>query len=202
MRRVVAAAVAGVLLTACGASSTSPADVRRDKVKAVVDAANTSMTGQLRSAVDDLLFTLSGQLKAGSLTQADYVALRTYALRIRGEAGLLSAAPPTTAPPTTAPPTTAPFTAPPAPAPPAPAPPAPAPPAPAPPAPAPPAPAPTSQAPAPPAPAPTTPAPAKGKGKGGGGKKGGGSTSTSPAPSLPPLPSSNGPVPESTTARH
>jgi len=182
MRRVVAAAVAGVLLTACGASSTSPADVRRDKVKAVVDAANTSMTGQLRSAVDDLLFTLSGQLKAGSLTQADYVALRTYALRIRGEAGLLSAAPPTTAPPTTAPPTTAPFTAPPAPAPPAPA--------------------PTSQAPAPPAPAPTTPAPAKGKGKGGGGKKGGGSTSTSPAPSLPPLPSSNGPVPESTTARH
>ncbi len=192
MRRVVAAAVAGVLLTACGSSSTSPADVRRDKVKAVVDAANTSMTGQLRSAVDDLLFTLSGQLKAGSLTQADYVALRTYALRIRGEAGLLSAAPPTTAPPTTAPPTTAPFTAPPAPAPPAPAPPAPAPPAPA----------PTSQAPAPPAPAPTTPAPAKGKGKGGGGKKGGGSTSTSPAPSLPPLPSSNGPVPESTTARH
>ena len=182
MRRVVAAAVAGVLLTACGSSSTSPADVRRDKVKAVVDAANTSMTGQLRSAVDDLLFTLSGQLKAGSLTQADYVALRTYALRIRGEAGLLSAAPPTTAPPTTAPPTTAPFTAPPAPAPPAPA--------------------PTSQAPAPPAPAPTTPAPAKGKGKGGGGKKGGGSTSTSPAPSLPPLPSSNGPVPESTTARH
>jgi len=183
MRRVVAAAVAGVLLTACGSSSTSPADVRRDKVKAVVDAANTSMTGQLRSAVDDLLFTLSGQLKAGSLTQADYVALRTYALRIRGEAGLLSAAPPTTAPPTTAPPTTAPFTT-------------------APPAPAPPAPAPTSQAPAPPAPAPTTPAPAKGKGKGDGGKKGGGSTSTSPAPSLPPLPSSNGPVPESTTARH
>jgi len=188
MRRVVAAAVAGVLLTACGSSSTSPADVRRDKVKAVVDAANTSMTGQLRSAVDDLLSTLSGQLKAGSLTQADYVALRTYALRIRGEAGLLSAAPPTTAPPTTAPPTTAPpttapFTT-------------------APPAPAPPAPAPTSQAPAPPAPAPTTPAPAKGKGKGGGGEKGGGSTSTSPAPSLPPLPSSNGPVPESTTARH
>ena len=183
MRRVVAAAVAGVLLTACGSSSTSPADVRRDKVKAVVDAANTSMTGQLRSAVDDLLSTLSGQLKAGSLTQADYVALRTYALRIRGEAGLLSAAPPTTAPPTTAPPTTAPFTT-------------------APPAPAPPAPAPTSPAPAPPAPAPTTPAPAKGKGKGGGGKKGGGSTSTSPAPSLPPLPSSNGPVPESTTARH
>jgi len=183
MRRVVAAAVAGVLLTACGSSSTSPADVRRDKVKAVVDAANTSMTGQLRSAVDDLLSTLSGQLKAGSLTQADYVALRTYALRIRGEAGLLSAAPPTTAPPTTAPPTTAPFTT-------------------APPAPAPPAPAPTSQAPAPPAPAPTTPAPAKGKGKGDGGKKGGGSTSTSPAPSLPPLPSSNGPVPESTTVRH
>ncbi len=181
MRRVVAAAVAGVLLTACGSSSTSPADVRRDKVKAVVDAANTSMTGQLRSAVDDLLSTLSGQLKAGSLTQADYVALRTYALRIRGEAGLLSAAPPTTAPPTTAPPTTAPpttapFTT------------------------APPAPAPTSQAPAPPAPAPTTEAPAKGKGDGG--KKGGGSTSTSPAPSLPPLPSSNGPVPESTTARH
>ncbi len=171
MRRVVAAAVAGVLLTACGSSSTSPADVRRDKVKAVVDAANTSMTGQLRSAVDDLLSTLSGQLKAGSLTQADYVALRTYALRIRGEAGLLSAAPPTTAPPTTAPPTTAP-----------------------------PAPAPTSQAPAPPAPAPTTPAPAKGKGKGGGDKKGGGSIS--PAPSLVPLPSSDGPVPESTTAGH
>ena len=170
MRRVVAAAVAGVLLTACGSSSTSPADVRRDKVKAVVDAANTSMTGQLRSAVDDLLSTLSGQFKAGSLTQADYVALRTYALRIRGEAGLLSAAPPTTAPPTTAPFTTAP-----------------------------PAPAPTSQAPAPPAPAPTTEAPAKGKG---GGKKGGGSTSTSPAPSLVPLPSSNGPVPESTTAGH
>ena len=181
MRRVVAAAVAGVLLTACGSSSTSPADVRRDKVKAVVDAANTSMTGQLRSAVDDLLSTLSGQLKAGSLTQADYVALRTYALRIRGEAGLLSAAPPTTAPPTTAPPTTAPPTT-------------------APPAPAPPAPAPTSQAPAPPAPAPTTPAPAKGKGKGGGDKKGGGSIS--PAPSLVPLPSSDGPVPESTTAGH
>jgi len=179
MRRVVAAAVAGVLLTACGSSSTSPADVRRDKVKAVVDAANTSMTGQLRSAVDDLLSTLSGQLKAGSLTQADYVALRTYALRIRGEAGLLSAAPPTTAPPTTAPPTTAPPTT-------------------APPAPAPPAPAPTSQAPAPPAPAPTTPAPAKGKG--GGDKKGGGSIS--PAPSLVPLPSSDGPVPESTTAGH
>jgi len=181
MRRVVAAAVAGVLLTACGSSSTSPADVRRDKVKAVVDAANTSMTGQLRSAVDDLLSTLSGQLKAGSLTQADYVALRTYALRIRGEAGLLSAAPPTTAPPTTAPPTTAPPTT-------------------APPTTAPPAPAPTSQAPAPPAPAPTTPAPAKGKGKGGGDKKGGGSIS--PAPSLVPLPSSNGPVPESTTAGH
>ncbi len=181
MRRVVAAAVAGVLLTACGSSSTSPANVRRDKVKAVVDAANTSMTGQLRSAVDDLLSTLSGQLKAGSLTQADYVALRTYALRIRGEAGLLSAAPPTTAPPTTAPPTTAPPTT-------------------APPTTAPPAPAPTSQAPAPPAPAPTTPAPAKGKGKGGGDKKGGGSIS--PAPSLVPLPSSNGPVPESTTAGH
>jgi hypothetical protein len=181
MRRVVAAAVAGVLLTACGSSSTSPADVRRDKVKAVVDAANTSMTGQLRSAVDDLLSTLSGQLKAGSLTQADYVALRTYALRIRGEAGLLSAAPPTTAPPTTAPPTTAPPTT-------------------APPTTAPPAPAPTSQAPAPPAPAPTTPAPAKGKGKGGGDKKGGGSIS--PAPSLVPLPSSDGPVPESTTAGH
>jgi len=174
MRRVVAAAVAGVLLTACGSSSTSPADVRRDKVKAVVDAANTSMTGQLRSAVDDLLSTLSGQLKAGSLTQADYVALRTYALRIRGEAGLLSAAPPTTAPPTTAPPTTPPpTTAPPTTAPPA---------------------------PAPPAPAPTTPAPAKGKGKGGGDKKGGGSIS--PAPSLVPLPSSDGPVPESTTAGH
>ncbi len=181
MRRVVAAAVAGVLLTACGSSSTSPANVRRDKVKAVVDAANTSMTGQLRSAVDDLLSTLSGQLKAGSLTQADYVALRTYALRIRGEAGLLSAAPPTTAPPTTAPPTTAPPTT-------------------APPTTAPPAPAPTSQAPAPPAPAPTTPAPAKGKGKGGGDKKGGGSIS--PAPSLVPLPSSDGPVPESTTAGH
>jgi len=182
MRRVIAAAVAGVLLTACGSSSTSPADVRRDKVKAVVDAANTSMTGQLRSAVDDLLSTLSGQLKAGSLTQADYVALRTYALRIRGEAGLLSAAPPTTAPPTTAPPTTAPpTTAPPTTAPPTTAPPAP----------------PTSQAPAPPAPAPTTPAPAKGKG---GGKKGGGSIS--PAPSLVPLPSSDGPVPESTTAGH
>ncbi len=181
MRRVVAAAVAGVLLTACGSSSTSPADLRRDKVKAVVDAANTSMTGQLRSAVDDLLSTLSGQLKAGSLTQADYVALRTYALRIRGEAGLLSAAPPTTAPPTTAPPTTAPPTT-------------------APPTTAPPAPAPTSQAPAPPAPAPTTPAPAKGKGKGGGDKKGGGSIS--PAPSLVPLPSSDGPVPESTTAGH
>ncbi len=189
MRRVVAAAVAGVLLTACGSSSTSPADVRRDKVKAVVDAANTSMTGQLRSAVDDLLSTLSGQFKAGSLTQADYVALRTYALRIRGEAGLLTAAPPTTAPPTTAPPTTAPPTT---------APPTTAPPITTPPTTAPPAPAPTSQAPAPPAPAPTTPAPPKGKG--GGGKKGGGSVS--PAPSLVPLPSSDGPVPESTTARH
>ncbi len=177
MRRVAAVALAGLLLAGCS-SSTSPADVRRDKVKAMVDAANSGLSPQLVRAADDLLGTLSMQLAAGSLTQAEYAALHTYAVRVRSDAGLLTpAVPPSTAPATTAPTTTAPATAAPLPPPPT----MTTPPAPV---------APTSEPTTPPAPTTPSPEPTKDRGKGGG-KKGDGSSS-------PSSDSQPGPVPEST----
>lgn len=179
MRRVAAVALAGLLLAGCS-SSTSPADVRRDKVKAMVDAANSGLSPQLVRAADDLLGTLSMQLAAGSLTQAECAALHTYAVRVRSDAGLLTpTVPPSTAPATTAPTTTAPATAAPLPPPPT----MTTPPAPAPVA-------PTGKPTTPPAPTTPSPEPTKDRGKGGG-KKGDGSSS-------PSSDSQPGPVPEST----
>lgn len=180
MRGVVAVALGGVLLAGCS-SSTSPADVRRDKVKAVVDAAKPGGSEQLRAAADDLLTALSAQLKAGSLTEPEFAALRSYALKVRAEAGLLVPAPvaPSPTPTPTATPSATPTPAVTSSSP----------------VPTMPTSAPTSEPPTTHAPEPTTPPPSpqptKDKGKGG---KGGGSSS--PTPVLPPARGSGSPNPE------
>jgi tRNA threonylcarbamoyladenosine modification (KEOPS) complex Pcc1 subunit len=102
MRRLLAAATAAVVLTACSSSGSPQADLQT-RMNAVVNAANAKDAAQLRGAVEDFLREVTSQSQNGDITSTKAQDLRIVADRLLTHASLLDQPSPTPAPSSAAP---------------------------------------------------------------------------------------------------